>query len=319
MNLTPLALAAAYAALRGGNKEEAPAVAPAAVPAPAPTAQIPARTDMTQMFGATQDAQDMEAGPAAGQTPSVMTKKNPSFKQAFSEARLAGDKTFQWNGKPYTTELAGKTTPAQTTTNDPGVVQRFIASQSAPNQSDAETKRLQAQNTKAIDYVPNSALGAGIDQTSLYERGLPKNKNNQIDVDQFINNVKKQDKAEGVPRTQEQYDAIKKLALKKYPNDYIESSQPKKTSSSRVPTSEEAAANRKAIVDKISSAGQSVSDYVSNFETPAERSNRERKEKATKSNAKGGKIKAYAKGGTVSASKRGDGIAQRGHTKGRLV
>jgi hypothetical protein len=34
---------------------------------------------------------------------------------------------------------------------------------------------------------------------------------------------------------------------------------------------------------------------------------------------KGGGVKAYAKGGTVSASKRGDGIAQRGHTKGRLV
>jgi hypothetical protein len=36
-------------------------------------------------------------------------------------------------------------------------------------------------------------------------------------------------------------------------------------------------------------------------------------------NKKGGSIKAYAKGGTVSASKRGDGIAQRGHTKGRIV
>jgi len=34
---------------------------------------------------------------------------------------------------------------------------------------------------------------------------------------------------------------------------------------------------------------------------------------------KGGDVKAYAKGGTVSASKRGDGIAQRGHTKGRIV
>jgi len=36
-------------------------------------------------------------------------------------------------------------------------------------------------------------------------------------------------------------------------------------------------------------------------------------------NKKGGSIKTYAKGGTVSASKRGDGIAQRGHTKGRIV
>jgi hypothetical protein len=35
---------------------------------------------------------------------------------------------------------------------------------------------------------------------------------------------------------------------------------------------------------------------------------------------KGGKVKGYAKGGSVaSASKRGDGIAQRGKTKGRMV
>jgi len=34
---------------------------------------------------------------------------------------------------------------------------------------------------------------------------------------------------------------------------------------------------------------------------------------------KGGKVKAYAKGGSVSsASSRGDGIAQRGKTKGRM-
>lgn len=34
---------------------------------------------------------------------------------------------------------------------------------------------------------------------------------------------------------------------------------------------------------------------------------------------KGGAVKAYAKGGVVSASRRGDGIAQRGKTKGRMV
>ena len=35
---------------------------------------------------------------------------------------------------------------------------------------------------------------------------------------------------------------------------------------------------------------------------------------------KGGKVKGYAKGGSVSsASRRGDGIAQRGKTKGRMV
>ena len=34
----------------------------------------------------------------------------------------------------------------------------------------------------------------------------------------------------------------------------------------------------------------------------------------------GGKVKAYKKGGSVSsASKRADGIAQQGHTRGRMV
>ena len=29
-----------------------------------------------------------------------------SFKEAFAEARAAGDKTFEWNGKKYSTEMA---------------------------------------------------------------------------------------------------------------------------------------------------------------------------------------------------------------------
>ena len=32
--------------------------------------------------------------------------KSTSFKDAFAEARKAGDKTFEWNGKKYTTEMA---------------------------------------------------------------------------------------------------------------------------------------------------------------------------------------------------------------------
>ena len=60
----------------------------------------------------------------------------------------------------------------------------------------------------------------------------------------------------------------------------------------RVPTSEEAAANRQAIYDKVKSMGRSVSDYVSNFETPAERSSRERKEKTVKM-ASGGMVNSY--------------------------
>ena len=116
-----------------------------------PDQATPNRTDMSQVIGANQDSEDMERGqgmntpaaqPAAqamnadqnqsqaettrlmGQdqnatgtptSPSVMTQKNPSFKQAFAAARLAGDKTFVWNGKPYTTEMAGTTPTTKVT------------------------------------------------------------------------------------------------------------------------------------------------------------------------------------------------------------
>ena len=89
----------------------------------------------------------------------------------------------------------------------------------------------------------------------------------------------------------------------------VATSKPK---SSRVPSSEEAAANRGAAFEKIkdvgSSVGSSISDYFANFKTPAERRRQEQKEKAAKG--------SYASGGSVSsASRRADGIAIRGKTR----
>jgi len=59
-----------------------------------------------------------------------------------------------------------------------------------------------------------------------------------------------------------------------------------------------------------SGIGSSISDYFKNFKTPAQRKAQEQKEKASK---------GYASGGSVSsASSRGDGIAQRGKTRGKM-
>jgi hypothetical protein len=105
----------------------------------------------------------------------------------------------------------------------------------------------------------------------------------------------------------------------------------KTSTDSRVPTPEQAAANRQAAYDKVKSAGSSMADYVSNFETPAERRSREAAQarmNALRSSggarAKGGAIKTkkMAKGGMTStassASKRADGIASKGKTKCRM-
>lgn len=44
-----------------------------------------------------------------------MAPKKTSFKEAFAAARKAGDKTFQFEGKKFTTEMAGEKKPAKVT------------------------------------------------------------------------------------------------------------------------------------------------------------------------------------------------------------
>ena len=56
-----------------------------------------------------------------------------------------------------------------------------------------------------------------------------------------------------------------------------------------------------------SDIGSSISNYFKNFKTPAQRKAQEQKAS-----------KCYAGGGKVSASSRGDGIAQRGKTRGKM-
>ena len=89
MNLTPLALAALYAYAKGQNQPDnnIPGAAPAAPPAATPVAPaatpVVNRTDNTQIMGANQDAEDMEAGKAAAPTvapaskPTAPVKKKP--------------------------------------------------------------------------------------------------------------------------------------------------------------------------------------------------------------------------------------------------
>jgi len=99
-------------------------------------------------------------------------------------------------------------------------------------------------------------------------------------------------------------------------------------SSSRVPTAAEAGRNIASVAGKAGDAVSSVGNYFKNFETPAERRSRLAKEAKDKERSKfmeesgqkagGGAIRGYASGGSVSASRRGDGIAQRGKTRGKM-
>ena len=96
----------------------------------------------------------------------------------------------------------------------------------------------------------------------------------------------------------------------------------KPASSSRVPTSEQAAANRSAAMDKIKGVGSSIGDYFGSLDSTA----RYMKKKpggldqgSGGEYKRGGKVKKMASGGmTSSASKRADGIATKGKTRGKI-
>lgn len=74
--------------------------------------------------------------------PAAVARKQ-SFKEAFAEARRGGDKTFEWNGKKYTTEMSGQkpaATKAPARVTDTGdETARLAARRAAPAKPKYET------------------------------------------------------------------------------------------------------------------------------------------------------------------------------------
>lgn len=62
----------------------------------------------------------------------VAPVRKQSFKEAFAEARKGGGKTFEWNGKKYTTEMAGASKPAAKVTDTGDETARLKARSAAP-------------------------------------------------------------------------------------------------------------------------------------------------------------------------------------------
>lgn len=61
--------------------------------------------DVKSFAGTPENDSNAGMAEAATEAPAASAKKQ-SFKEAFAAARGAGDKTFEWNGKKFTTEMA---------------------------------------------------------------------------------------------------------------------------------------------------------------------------------------------------------------------
>jgi len=59
-----------------------------------------------------------DTGEESSRSMAPAAEKKQSFKEAFASARGAGDKSFEWNGKKYTTEMASSKPSKVTDTGD---------------------------------------------------------------------------------------------------------------------------------------------------------------------------------------------------------
>ncbi len=107
-----------------------------------------------------------ESGSGTGDFAPAPQPKKQSFKEAFAEARKGGGKTFEWNGKKYTTEMAGgaskpaqKAAPVTDTGDDTA---RLMSRAPAPAKKPAyETSydRMNRQNREAAAAKSSAASG----------------------------------------------------------------------------------------------------------------------------------------------------------------
>lgn len=105
-----------------------------------------------------------ESGSGTGESAPAPEPKKQSFKEAFAEARKGGGKTFEWNGKKYTTEMAGGASkPAPKAAPDTGDdTARLMSRAPAPAKKPAyETAydRMNRQNREAAAAKSSAASG----------------------------------------------------------------------------------------------------------------------------------------------------------------
>jgi hypothetical protein len=111
--------------------------------------------------------------------------KPKDFKSAFAGARSAGDKTFEFNGKKYTTDLAKPTAPAAATTAMPSNANVAPATPMSKDPSQRTKLKYQSLQDRAEEYaMKNKAAGMGMYGTKKSEpaTGNPKRSKNISDM-----------------------------------------------------------------------------------------------------------------------------------------
>ena len=88
--------------------------------------------------------------------------KKTSFKDAFASARKSGDKTFEWEGKKYTTELASEKPKATAKTKETFSASKSIGASPAKKAPDFMRKAMGMKSGGSVSSASTRADGCAI-------------------------------------------------------------------------------------------------------------------------------------------------------------
>lgn len=83
-----------------------------------------------------------------------------TFKEAFADARREGQKVFEWNGKKYNTKLKGEDEPKQGKYKESATVEAGKREKSAPRAKEEEKEEKRSSGAGAAAAAASTALGA---------------------------------------------------------------------------------------------------------------------------------------------------------------
>lgn len=88
--------------------------------------------------------------------------KKQSFKEAFASARKSGDKTFEWQGKKYTTELASEKPKASVKTKETFSASKAIGASPAKKAPDFMRKAMGMKSGGSVSSASRRADGCAV-------------------------------------------------------------------------------------------------------------------------------------------------------------
>jgi len=242
-----------------------------------------------------------------------------TFKEAFADARKEGQKTFEWNGKKYGTKLKGEDEPKQGKVREDPTIEAGKRQKSAPKE-EKEDKR--SRGTAAALAGTGAALG-----TAALLGGMRKSE--RARKDREMSKGREERSSRSPVRNISPEEAAFENEGGRY---YKKGGKIKKFAAGGMYENIPAKGNQKpsgsvrSTATKLPAKGTPKKDttplpeWLQNERRNQEQDMRNRKEREAYDKGEKTRLKdqgSFKKGGM--ASSRGDGIAMRGKTKGRMV